>query len=234
MRKLPDQTTPATGTPPGVPRRAVLAGLASAVPAAAVAAGQTSMEYPMNAHAGPITGAELEDPIFAALDVYRQRADESFQSFKELEGALSALPDAAPRRPNALIHYGNRHCGSPGELKDERDRMLERGIDPNQVKAGYRKVLRRYAEMLRAGHDWDRKWDVAELRRRERLASEACRAAEMTLAATTPTTIAGVAALLDQVLAEDHYGLDASNEWGIRALENIATVLPREAVRIAA
>jgi hypothetical protein len=166
-------------------RRAVLAGIATAPALAAPALALTS--------AGP-------DPIYAAIEAHPRLMAKMFEAWRRLDEAEG---DTEERRPCPLVAWRNySHIGG-SEIERAREEFLELpGVDPKKIEQEYRSAKAREKAKQQNLRDWYKRNGMADLKAEADRAGEAESAALLAVFTTRPTTVAGMAALLDYAAAQ--------------------------------
>jgi hypothetical protein len=165
------------------------------------------------------------DPIFAAIRRYTVAERTACRLSDELDEKESDAGQSIGRRPTALISWRNYSAIGGSELERCRDEFLaEPGCDSEEIWREYRDAKRRCASRLREIRDWISRAGLAELViKDERAQAERERLAKA-LSETSPTTIAGAAALLRFVLDEE---LCDDLDWHVGSIETVAAALAR-------
>ena len=192
-----------------ISRRAVLAGVAAlpALGATAVAATAVSV-----------------DPIFAAIEAHRQLSAESNRLYDALDTAEGEARAEHGVRPFPLISWRNFTIGA-SEIDHRREVLLEQPrVNRKRIEREYLDAKARYAEQVRAGHEWDERAGIAPLHAQNAAAARDAAAALSRAVRMKPQTAAGAAALIAYLL-EDMDQFEEGPDWHRTALRTVRSGL---------
>lgn len=163
------------------------------------------------------------DPIFAMIATHKKLTANWQGLYDQLQDAEIDAANEYGHRPIELIHWRNYTIGA-SEINTRREQLLEAGeIDPATVEQEYLDAKARYQARVAAGVAWDKNTELETLRKDvdRRVALEKRYAKR--LARTTPTTAAGVAALIQYILSDDLVADESY--WHITALRSAVAAL---------
>lgn len=186
-------------------RRALVAGLAM-VPLAGV----------------PAMGA-TDGPILSAISEVKRLDELYIKLYDALENAEWEAAKTHGRRPWSLIAWRSYSAIGGCEIERARDEFLKRpDADPAKIEVEYQDAKRRERAAERAEREWDERSGLTEQRRELESIKDRCCSIHDYLAATTPSTPADAAALLDFVLEEMEIG---PADWHSDAITMVASAL---------
>jgi hypothetical protein len=167
------------------------------------------------------------DPIFALIEAQEVACAECsrcFDVFWEFE--RQAKKTHGPR-PSGLIAW--RYYGAIGDygIDEAREKFLNQpGANREQVEAEYQDAKRRLATRGDECLAWEHRTGVAPFHEQAKRALESEDNARMKMTMTAPTTLAGMAALIDLVREDLADGMDFEDDgWRAAALETVASAL---------
>jgi hypothetical protein len=181
----------------------------------AIAAGSVAMTTP--------AAAVGLDPIFAMIATHKTLRADWQRLYDQLDEAEWTAAEEHGRRPLELIHWRNYHIGA-SEIDTRRESLLEAGeVEPATVEQEYLDAKARYQTQVAAGLAWDKRTGLETLSKNVDQAFTAAHRCSKHLARTMPTTPAGAAALIQNILDDD---LDADESyWHMTALRTAVVAL---------
>jgi hypothetical protein len=193
-------------------RRAVLAG-AAALPALAASA----------------PAASTTDPIFAAIELHRERSAEYFRLCEALDISERQVRGRLGRRPVSLVPWRKySHIGRWEIDKARKEFLRDQVASPKRIEAEYRRAVRRYHDTVRAEAQWYRDAGLRDQRRSVSQAGHADKWALKALQQAKPTTVAGASAFVSYIADDMEIG---EHEWQQSALRTLAASLRSMAVQ---
>lgn len=120
-----------------------------------------------------------------------------------------------------------------GKYIDEaRDEFLaQTGADPAEIERAYQRAKAREAAAIDAQRTWQIRTGVAARARQIDLAWRTQAKAAKKLGATTPTTVAGMAALIDYALREIKDDIGETGNWEFGAIRKCVVLLKERSLK---
>jgi hypothetical protein len=168
-------------------------------------------------------GTAKPDPVYAAIEAHRASEKKWMAVASDLDRKESSARKKIGPRPYKSVLW-RTYGVDESDIKEKRDLYLEQRLaSPRVIKAEYLDVLERCRKRARLDDIWIRRAGVAKLRKRlDRDLAEETAVADR-LSRTKPTTLAGVAALIEY--ASSDFEHSTPMDWQCQALATATAVL---------
>jgi hypothetical protein len=163
------------------------------------------------------------DPIFSLIETHKRLQAASGELTDQLEEAEFAAGKTLGRRPFPLVEWREYTVCEYG-IEERRENLLAEGhIAADLIEQEFLDAKARYAAIVAAGREWDKRAGLTSMSRKVKGAMAAEKRFAARFAKTKPTTAAGAGALLQYILSDEL--CDDAGYWHGIAIRTVADAL---------